>query len=124
MIEYALCSIIAADSGFNALAEKRFYPVLLPQSAKLPAATYQLITTTPNYAIDGRLNFTSITLQIDAWAHSYSEVKALAAAIDAAIDDYSDTKIHGIQLKSSNDEFVPEARIYRVLSEYEIQFSN
>lgn len=58
-----------------------------PQLEQLPYATFQLINGTPFNKLSGPAGADQITYQIDAWAKSTSEIKALAHAIREAIED-------------------------------------
>lgn len=58
-----------------------------PQLQTAPYATFQLINGTPFNKLSGPAAADQITYQIDAWAKSASEIKALADAIREAIED-------------------------------------
>lgn len=57
-----------------------------PQLEQLPYATFQVINGAPFNKLSGPAAADQITYQIDAWAKSASEIKALADAIREAIE--------------------------------------
>lgn len=129
MLESGIQKLVTSASTFTALAGNRFFPVLLPEAAPLPAATYQLITTRPLYVLDERVNFTQARIQIDTWASTYSDAKLLMEAINTSLDDFTGTltdgtKVLGVQLLTSSDGYESDALIYRCSADYLIQFNS
>lgn len=57
-----------------------------PQLETLPYATFQLINGTPYNKLSGPADADQITYQIDAWAKTSGELKAVANAIREAIE--------------------------------------
>lgn len=128
MIEQGIQQLIATDQRFTSIASTRLYPVLLPTDSPLPAATYQVISVTPLYSLDTRVNLTKMRLQIDTWSSDYSDAKTLAAAIVSILDNFTGalpdgTSVLGIQARTSSDLFEPKALMYRTLLEFNIQFA-
>lgn len=58
-----------------------------PQLETLPYATFQLINGTPFNKLSGPADADQITYQIDAWAKTTGELKAVANAIRNAIEN-------------------------------------
>lgn len=128
MIEAGLQKLITSNPDFSRLASGRIYPVLLPENSKFPSATYQTVGGVPLYVLAGRSGFTSMRLQVDTWAKSYAESKALAAAIVGSLDNFSGvlsdgTKVDGIQVSNTYDLYESAALLYRVFIEFAIQFA-
>lgn len=126
MIESGLQQLITSTPAFTTLAVKRLFPVLLPEKEPLPSATYQLISTRPLYTLTERINFTQLRIQFDTWASTYSEAKALMAAINTAIDGFTGdlvggTHVFGVQLATCGDLYESDALIYRCTADYLIQ---
>jgi hypothetical protein len=127
MIEAGLQQRITSSDAFAAIANTRLHPVLLPEEAPLPAATYQSISTRPLYTLEDRVTLTEVRIQFDTWATSYGPAKALMSAIDAAIDNFTGvlsegTRVLGVQLLTSGDLYESAARIYRVTADYKVQY--
>ena len=57
-----------------------------PQLEQLPYATFQLINGTPFNKLSGPAEADQITYQIDAWAKTSGELKAVANAIREGIE--------------------------------------
>lgn len=74
------------DGSAGAIVATRIYPRIRPQNSPLPAITY----TVPGGARDATLKGLSQTrrprVQIDCWAETYAQSRALA---DAAVADLS-----------------------------------
>ena len=58
-----------------------------PQLEKTPYATYQHITGNPYNNLTGPASADHITVQIDVWADSSAECKAIAFAIRTAVEN-------------------------------------
>jgi hypothetical protein len=128
MIESNIRQLITSNTQFTGLAGTRLYPVLLPTESPLPAVTYQSISLKTLYALDERVNFDQLRLQIDVWASTYLDSKALASCIVGILDNFSGsfpdgTYVDGIQLRNSTDYYEHEALTYRVMLQFDIQFS-
>jgi hypothetical protein len=128
MLEAGLQHLITSTNEFTTVAGSRLFPLLLPDNPALPSATYQRITATPLYALDGRIQFTEARIQFDTWAADYGQAKQLMDAINTAIDNFSGqlsdgTKVFGIQLDTCTDLYEESARIYRCSADYLIQYA-
>lgn len=128
MIEQNIHSLMVADARFTDIALDRFRPVLLAENSCLPAATYQVISKRFVYALDGRVDITFVRMQVDTWANTYAAAKNLAEAITAILDDYSGgfqdgSQIRSVQIMSSTDFYDKDAHIYRVMTEFYIEFA-
>lgn len=120
-LESSLHKIIIDAPSFGALAGTRLYPVLLPEDATLPAATYQRISTTREYATTGPVALNRVRIQLDCWADTYAEVKQLQTAILAILEDrstYASANIDSITLITATDGYEQDARLYRVSMDF------
>jgi hypothetical protein len=120
-VEETLQKIVISASAFSNIAGNRLYQVVLPDDPKLPAASYQRITTTRTYTTTGPVKLNRIRFQFDCWASSYKEVKQLQAALLSIFEDrtlLAGTGIESIQLITTADGFESDARIYRVTSDF------
>jgi hypothetical protein len=95
--------LIAAESPANAvqaLISTRMYPVVLPQNVTFPAASYTTISAVRGHTMQGPDNLPAQRVQIDAWALTYAQARALADAIRERIDGFRDamgsTAVQGI----------------------------
>lgn len=110
-----LFQALTNDLGVAALVGTRVYPLMLPQQATLPAIRYQRISNSPQ---EGTSTLRESRWQIDGWATTYLAVQTLAAAIKAAIEDYSDTdqtpSIRWSRIVGESDDYDPETKTYNV----------
>jgi hypothetical protein len=59
-----------------------------PELETLPYATHQFITGTPYNLLDGPASADHLSIQIDVWANSSTECKAVANAIRSATEGH------------------------------------
>ncbi|HRJ40833.1 MAG TPA: DUF3168 domain-containing protein [Caldilineaceae bacterium] len=88
-IEAALWAELTGDAGVSALISTRLYPEHLPQSPTYPAATYRRISTLPVYCRANNGRFQQVRIQIDCYAETYASALALADAITAAMEGWT-----------------------------------
>ena len=127
-IEKAIVAILKASPTFSTLCAGRIWALILPETAAFPAITYQRISETPDYTLDGPGTFGEARLQIDCWsAASHSEASQIADAIASAIDGYTGTSagvsIHNVMRDNSQDFYEPNPKCYRRSVDYMIQFA-
>ncbi|KTB82991.1 DUF3168 domain-containing protein [Pseudomonas sp. SZ57] len=84
---FAVC---AADAGVTELlgvSPTRLYPFDdAPEGVAKPYAVWQLITGSPENYLAGRPDADSFTLQVDVYAATGSDARAVTAAISNAIE--------------------------------------
>ena len=107
VIEKALFAHLIADSTVVGLVEKRIYPNMVPQSAAMPAITYQQISGVRDHVMAGAVGLVKSRYQINCWAASYSGAKDVSEAVRKQLDGYSGTidscEISCIMLDNEND---------------------
>ena len=129
MLEVGLFNLISTDAGLNAIVSGNIFAVLLPQGACLPAVTYQVVSKRGLYALQERVNVNECRMQFDIWSTDYVLGKQAAAALTAAIDNFTGTlsegtHVFGVQLQTSSDLYESDARMNRVLIEFVIQYAD
>ena len=129
MLVEGLSSLLSGDSGLQGAVAGQIYPVLLPQNACLPAVTYQVVSTQSLYTLEERVNVNQCRMQFDIWSTDYLPGKQAAAALTAAIDNFTGTlsegtHVFGVQLQTSSDLYESDARMNRVLIEFVIQYAD
>ncbi len=113
-IEDAVFSILSTTSGVTALigsgTAARIYPLVIPQTAALPAMAYQCIDSPKEHAHDGPSHLARTRLQLSCVAASPSAARSLAAAIRQALDGYRGTvsgvRIDGILVDDARDQWL------------------
>ena len=86
--------------------------------AALPAITYQRVSNRLLTSHEGSLGASQPLVQLSCWSKTWSEVRALAAAVRHALDgwvDYStEPPIHGVTIEGDLDEYDADAKVYHV----------
>jgi len=103
--------VCAADSAVTTLlgaAPTRLYPFgEAPQDTIKPYVVWQMITGSPENYLAGRPDVDGFTLQVDAYAPTGSQVRAIAEAIRNAIELKANIVRWGGESKD------PATKIYR-----------
>lgn len=124
--EVLVRSLLLADADVSALTNGRIYPILRPQTAALPAITYQRITTTRVDPLEAAVPLADARLQLDCWATSYATAKELATKVRRALagqsypDGPSPTLAAIRPLENDRDDFETDTKIYRVSQDYSV----
>ena len=104
--------LIAADSDCEALLGSqpmRLFPFgEAPQHVQLPYVTWQVISGVPENFLSGRPDMDGISTQIDVWAYTQGDARAVFDALRNAIE--LDSHIIGVNLEGRE----PDTRIYRI----------
>jgi hypothetical protein len=91
MMESDLNALLRADAGVGAIvgagSAARVYPIILPQAGTFPAVTYQRISTPRivTATLGGQNARVKCRMQLDCWAETFAQAKALAAAVRSAM---------------------------------------
>jgi len=83
----------------------RCYPLQLPQTATLPAVTYQRVSAEPiKHRGSCKASFNRPRFQLDGWADSYGDAEALRAALKDAMADLAQQSSPRIDVALLQDE--------------------
>jgi hypothetical protein len=86
-MEEALIGQLLASSSLAALVAARVYPARRPQASDLPAVVLTRVDGVRQYADEGPIDLVQSRVQLDCWARTYAEAKAVARAVrDALLD--------------------------------------
>src|SRR6185295_13120208 len=91
LVEEALHTRLLAVAGVTALIGDRVHPVPLPQNVTYPAVSYQLISRNRETAFGVDPLLATSRIQVNAWASTYTAVKALAEQIRLALERFRGT---------------------------------
>lgn len=125
-MERTIVDLINNDVDVDAILQKRFFPVRIPQSnTEFPAATFKRIGTNPTDSKDGASSLDTHKLMIDLWGNSYLELKDLAKKVRAALDRKS-VSLFGIDVDSiifvdDKDGFSDNTDLNHLMQEYKIR---
>lgn len=104
------------------LVANRVYPLELPQGGTLPAVTYQKIDGPLERAMGADHDVVRARYQIDSWASDYAGVKAVAAQVSLALENWrnktSTPAVINVTLDSEGDMNEPDVGLKRVRSDY------
>lgn len=126
MIESGLVSLLRVTPAITALIgtdhSKDVYAVLVPPTATYPCLSYHSTSKPPEVSLDNS-GQESTRIQIDCWAKSYAEVKALQVALHALLDGFKGRLPDGTLVDLSTrdvegDYYESDNEIFRCLSEY------
>ena len=89
-MEEAFKALLLNDASLVALVGSRVNWVLRPQEiAGLPALVLQVVSTIPEYDMDGKTGLTSSRIQIDAYAATYGAARRSMRAALAVLSGFS-----------------------------------
>lgn len=115
-VEQEIKTLLLADATVSGLIAARLYPMLMPQGVTLPSVSYQRVATAPVNDLEGSQNHEWVRVQLDCWDDDYAGVKALAAAVRAAM---LLTPVYG-QLLTQLDDYDSEEKLYRVILDFNV----
>jgi hypothetical protein len=130
MLEAGLVSLLSADAGVTALVAARIFPIVLPENMDVncvgPCLTYQDITGSSTFTTDKKQSATK-RIQFDSFSKNYQSAKQVLMAVSKVLDGYVGTLPDGTRVIFANssvetDNFENDGRVFRCLSEYEIDF--
>ena len=87
-IESALRTFLLDDATVAGLVGTRIYPQILPQNPTYPALSFQRVSAVRLRALDGVVGVAQARFQIDCWALTYAQCRALASAVRVRLDGY------------------------------------
>lgn len=128
MMEEALRTALAGDGTVAALAGTRIHWSERPQGSVLPTIVLHRIAGGRDYHGAGASGLVRSLVQVDCWAATYTDAKALARATAAAVSGLastiSGTELQGVFIRSERD-MAPEPgggaeRYHRVSLDLEI----
>lgn len=120
-LEEGLVTFLKAFSP--AIAGGRIHPLELPQGTALPAVTYQRISGPRVRTLSGPGGKARARIQLDGWANTYAEAKALATQLRQALDGYKGlmgtVQVDNVSLDTDWDRNDPEREIKGVGMDFE-----
>lgn len=123
-IEEALFVRATTFAGLQALVGARFYPLRLPPNVTLPAGTYQRIGGPRFEAAGSDTGIAQQRIQVDWYAETYAEVKAVARqarlAFERWSDDAADPRVLDTYIDRDTDIDEPSVKNYRVSQDFTV----
>lgn len=123
-LEQALTNHLKTDTDVAAALATRIYPITLPQSVDLPAASYQLISTVPAYGHDGA-GPEGVRMQIDVYGLTHLSARTITDAVRDALEGFRGimggvygVPIGGVFIAGQTDFYEDAARVYRISTDF------
>ena len=91
VIEQGIVARLAGSTAVTSLAGTRIYPNKLPQEPKLPALTYDLISSVRESVMSADSGDVHARVQVTAWANTYAAASNLNEGVRAAVQRWSGT---------------------------------
>jgi hypothetical protein len=103
---------------FNVLSAlvPRAYPLVIPEGATLPAATYSFVGGTANPTLNTS-GLTRYRVEVSCYGQTYSDAVTLRSTVKTALNGYTDPNMT-IEWVRSTDFFEHELLQFRCLSEF------
>lgn len=114
MIEEDVLLALTVEAPAPTRAENRVYAVVLPQDIGFPAISYQRISDAPVNDYSGHSGLDRVRIQIDAWAQTYWEAKALGEEIRACMLAADFKAVPDTDF----DDFETESKLYRFSADF------
>lgn len=113
---------LLASSDVATLIGTRLYALVMPESSAVPALVLSVISDVPNLSIDGTYasRAREARVQVDAYAKSYREARALAEAAAAVFGNLGEPDISAAPENAGTDLYDNEAQLYRVTADYSV----
>lgn len=89
VIEEALYAHLSTFAGLAVLVSNRIYPLVLPQKGTYPSITYLKVSGRRLHALQTDPGMASPRFQISCWAQTYTQAKAVAKQVQAALQNFS-----------------------------------
>jgi len=134
MIESGLFQLITANAAFAALAETRLYPLALPESLIVPSgtpasATYQVISTVPDYTNDGKSGLEKARIRYTGIASTYESAAATAEAVRGVLENFNGsladgTVVSNILVVNKSSSYSSESRLFFMAYDLMVFYAN
>ena len=128
--EKAAARAIAADPAVAALLGERIWPVIAPQSASLPFATWRRTGVQRSQTLSGPMGMATVVLAVDVFSTTYEEARDIADRVRSVLDGWGGqvadyVSVRNVSLDSESDGFVQLAGgdlppVYQVTQTYSI----
>lgn len=120
-------AILMGSASVSAIVGDRIHFRRHPQGQPLPAVILNVASETGSHHMQGANSLREARVQVDLWADTYGEAKALHRAVKQEIDGYRGGNFQGVFFSVARDMDEggtnEAARPFRVSADYETQWS-
>lgn len=124
-IETAIMTLLRATTGVTALVGDRIYFVQSPQDTGKPYIVISKVDAPRLHSHEGADGIAHPRFQFSIFDEHYGDCKAVAAAIQAALQGYSGTMggaggvaVNGVFYEDENDFYEESSGLYHVACDY------
>jgi hypothetical protein len=128
-VEAALFSVLSTAPAVSAIIGNRLFPGAAPVNTAAPYAVYSRASARRIRSMLGPSRLAMPRIQVDGYAATYAQARAIADAVRGALDGYRGTAagvvIHGASLLTDQDIYEAEALppLFRVSLDFQITHS-
>lgn len=117
MIEVDVRAVLVADTAVGAIVADRIAAGVMPEGEVRPYVTYSLVTgeRIPSMTDSGVMRHARV--QLDCFSPSYGQAKALALAVQTAIEA---SALFEVVFITDQDLYDPETNLFYVVLDYSI----
>ena len=117
LVEQKLFATLANDPTVIGLVGTRIFPRIIPAGARLPAVAYSRVSGGRQHSLSGSSGLENPQFQIDCHGQTYALVKALKAAVIAAMEGAT---LFKALCTGEIDDDADEGTVFRVILEFSI----
>jgi hypothetical protein len=66
----------------------KIYPLTIPQQEELPAVTFMKVSDVPEHAMGSDADIKTVRMQVDCWAETFDDMKAIEDQVKDALNRY------------------------------------
>jgi hypothetical protein len=119
--------IVTLLQGVTA-AGSRIYPQILPQDVTYPAISYTEVSAIRTHAMGTDSPVVRVRVQVDAWAVTYADSRAVANQVATALSRYrgqvGSVIVRDVLLDNEDSSYEAESQTRRVSQDYTFYISN
>lgn len=125
-IETALYTQLSSHAGLSALVDNRIYPVLAPQNVALPFVAYFKVSNQREYTHQGYAGLSKVRMQISCYGDDYSDVKAVAIQVTAAMEVWpaAVTAVQAVFQDNETDIFEDGVMLYHIALDFFVWYAS
>lgn len=119
-IEEDIFTALDDHAGLTALIASRIYPIKAKQSPTYPYVVYKGISDNQINTLSGGGGRANKRFQMDVYANTYSDVRAVADQVELAM---STSSVINIMLSRIDVDFDADSDKYRVILDFSVWYS-
>ncbi len=110
-LESKITTVLKGSTAVSALVGGRVFPLVLDQGCQFPAVSFLRVSGGKQFGLSGYSGLEGSRIQVDCWATTYKQAKALAAAVSTAMRAATTFRVSAV---NDRDLFEDAQNLYRV----------